>query len=93
MEGLKLDDFAGAVGQTWEVEFGGAAVPLRLDVAQELPRSTRPEGAFRLEWVGPGETYLPQAIYAFRGEGGAFDMFIVPIAKEGASLRYEAIFN
>lgn len=93
MSGLRLEDFSGAVGETWDVEAGGASLPLRLAVAQPLPSSMREEGAFRLEWTGPGGTYLPQAIYRFRRDGTEFEMFIVPIAREGDTLRYEAIFN
>jgi hypothetical protein len=92
MDGLRLEDFEGGVGEAWEIEAAGARVPLRLDVAQKLPRSHREEGAFRLEWVGPGPL-LPQSIYRFHRGEGSCEMFIVPIAKEGEGYRYEAIFN
>lgn len=93
MGGPRLEDFSGSVGESWEVEAGASSIPLQLTQAQPLPRSMREEGAFRLEWVGPGHTYLPQAIYRFRRAGGELEMFIVPIAREGDSLRYEAIFS
>jgi hypothetical protein len=90
MSGLRLDDFADAIGESWDVDAGGVAVPLRLQAAQALPRAMREEGGFRLEWVGPDEPLLPQSIYRFsRGGGDGFEMFIVPIARG----RYEAIFN
>jgi len=94
MAGLRLEDFAHLIGETWDIDAGdGRSVPLRLDVAEALPRAVRPEGGFRLEWVGPAEPLLPQANYRFTRDGGACEMFIVPVAREAAGLRYEAIFN
>jgi hypothetical protein len=93
VRGLRLDQFADAVGECWNVEAGGAFVPLRLDVAEPLPVGMRTEGSFRLEWLGPADALLPQAIYTFRRDGEAAEMFIVPVAREGAEIRYEAIFS
>jgi hypothetical protein len=91
---LRLSDFENAIGETWDVDLGAdAAVALRLDKAQPLQRALRQEGGFRLEWVGSGDAFLPQATYRFRRDGAEFDMFIVPVAKEGADYRYEAVFN
>ena len=43
---------------------------------------------------GPGDRYLPQGIYALEHVAmGAFDLFLVPIAKDEKGLRYEAVFN
>lgn len=94
MSGLRLEDFEGFVGETWEVESGAdTSVALRLEKAQALPRAMREEGGFRLEWLGSADAFVPQGTYRFRREGRAFDMFIVPVAKDGAGYRYEAIFN
>lgn len=93
MGGLKLEDFAGSLGKTWEVESGEGAVPLRLGRAQALPRAMREEGGFRLEWTGPADRPLEQAIYRFRRDGDACEMFIVPVARNGDAMVYEAIFN
>ncbi|HMC91919.1 MAG TPA: hypothetical protein VKI45_05600 [Allosphingosinicella sp.] len=94
MSALQLSDFEGAVGETWDVDLGaGTAVGLRLDKAQPLARALREEGGFRLEWTGPSDTFLPQATYRFRRGAAQFEMFIVPVAKDGADYRYEAIFN
>jgi hypothetical protein len=93
MAGLRLEDFSGLVGETWQVDAAGASVPLRLEVAQELPLAHRPEGGFRLEWAGPPEPFLPQAIYLFSRDRGPVEMFIVPVARTQDGFLYEAIFN
>jgi hypothetical protein len=94
MAGLRLEDFSDAVGATWDVDAGGGAVPLRLEVAQPLPRSIRAEGSFRLEWKGPAEPLLPQAIYRFVRGDAAHDIFIVPVGRTAdGGLLYESIFN
>ena len=93
MEGLRLEDFSGAIGESWELETEAGPVSLRLDRAQALKRALRPEGGFRLEWSGPAERLLEQAIYRFRRDGGVCEMFIVPVGRKGDSIVYEAIFN
>ncbi len=94
MTGLSHDAIAAKVGTAFDVvPPGSEAVSLTLRSVHALNDSGRPGGSFRLEFVGPASTYLPQATYSF-GEGGAepVDIFIVPIAAEGDSLVYEAIF-
>jgi hypothetical protein len=53
----------------------------------------REGGAFRLEWRGPAEPVLDQAIYRFRRGEQSFDMFIVPVGRDAQGTLYEAIFN
>ncbi|MBV9932130.1 MAG: hypothetical protein JO013_14470 [Alphaproteobacteria bacterium] len=93
MAGLRLEDFEATVGESWQVEAGGRAVPMRLEAAQSLSRALRAEGGFRLEWSGPADPLLPQGIYRFRRDGRDAEMFIVPVAQAGDGFRYEAIFN
>jgi hypothetical protein len=90
---LTLADFEGFVGQPYEIVFADGTLPVVLEKAQELPRSIRDEGAFRLEWRGPSEPILAQAIYRFRRGDETFDMFIVPVGRDGTGTLYEAIFN
>jgi hypothetical protein len=93
MGGLRLEDFSGALGETWEVALEDGAVPLRLERAQPLPRAVREEGGFRLEWSGPADPTLPQATYTFRRDEAPCDMFIVPVGRRGDAILYEAVFN
>jgi hypothetical protein len=93
MDGPRLEDFEGTVGETWEIALGSGPLPFRLAAAQALPRAMRAEGGFRLEWLGPSDPFLPQGTYSFGRDGRSVDMFIVPLAKVGEGYRYEAIFN
>jgi hypothetical protein len=90
---LKLDDFADCVGESYELVFADGTLPIVLEKAQALPRSVREAGAFRLEWRGPGEPVLAQAIYRFRRGSEMFDLFMVPVARDEQGTLYEAIFN
>ncbi|HKG81156.1 MAG TPA: hypothetical protein VKA78_17095 [Pyrinomonadaceae bacterium] len=43
---------------------------------------------------GPREPYLPQRVYALEHERmGAFELFLVPLARDENGVRYEAVFN
>lgn len=92
MRDLTIDDFAHRIGKAFAVEAGGGSLPLTLAQAQELPLSGRPGGSFRLEFGGPAQPILPQAIYPFRIDGEQHDIFIVPIGPKADGMRYEAIF-
>lgn len=92
MRELKMTDFSGSVGEPFEVETGGERFAFTLDVADELPSSGREGGSFRLEFLGPSEPVLPQAIYPFERGGETFEIFVVPIAQDRRGTRYEAIF-
>jgi len=51
-------------------------------------------GTFSLVFTGPLDQFLTQRTYRFEHEKlGAFDLFIVPIAKDQNSFHYEAVFN
>ena len=92
MHDLTLKDFAGHLGESYTVEAGGTPFALGLEQAQELPASGRAGGSFRLEFRGPFEPILPQAIYEFRRGGEAFEIFVVAIGRDAEGTRYEAIF-
>jgi hypothetical protein len=92
MTELTLDTFAGAVGEPFSVDAGADGVELILAEASDLPHSMRSGGGFRLEFSGPANPLLPQAIYTMRRGGEAHDIFIVPIARTAEASRYEAVF-
>jgi Domain of unknown function (DUF6916) len=56
-----------------------------------------PEAArapFSVVFLGPREPVLPQRIYRLEhDELGTLDLFLVPIARDAAGVRYEAVFN
>lgn len=90
MTALRLSDFP--AGTVYDVGTGGVVLPLRLDKTLALSDSGREGGSFRLEFVGPSEPILPQAIYRFANGGAEHEIFIVPIARGETGVRYEAIF-
>jgi hypothetical protein len=93
MRDLAIADFSDHVGATYRVQAGEASLALTLDRVEELRRSVREAGSFRLEFLGPAEPLLPQAIYPVARDEEAVEMFIVPIAREAGGIRYEAVFN
>ncbi|HYW14827.1 MAG TPA: hypothetical protein VE891_01555 [Allosphingosinicella sp.] len=93
MRELRLDEFTGREGEAFELLVGEESVPFTLSKVQPLRPSGREAGAFVLEWRGPSDPVLPQAIYTLRQGENLFEMFIVPLAKDGDGARYEAVFN
>ena len=48
---------------------------------------------FSLVFRGPADRLLPQRIYRLEHEAiGGFDLFLVPIGRDGAGVRFEAVF-
>ena len=92
MRALTWEEFAGAEGTAYEVAAGEARYQLTLDRAAELPSAGREGGSFRLEFLGPPEPVLPQAIYPFLKGDEEYEIFIVPVAREPVGIRYEAVF-
>ncbi|HEX5184339.1 MAG TPA: hypothetical protein VFW19_14465 [Allosphingosinicella sp.] len=92
MQLLTIDDFSGKTGTPYDVLVNGGAFPLTLAEVQPLPDSGREGGCFRLEFRGPMDPVLPQAVYPFRSDGVTVEIFVVPIARDQGGVRYEAIF-
>ena len=92
MREMTYGDFSGRVGKAFQVEAGGGRLPLKLEAAQELPSMGRAGGSFRLEFTGPHQPVLSQAIYPFSIDGDRFEIFVVPIGQDPRGTRYEAIF-
>jgi hypothetical protein len=94
MSGYRYEDFSGTIGEPYDLPIGDdASLKLVLEHAEELPQQVREEGCFRLEFRGPFEPILPQAIYRLVQGGRDFDIFIVPIGRDEKSVVYEAVFN
>lgn len=93
VRGLALGDFEARIGAAFAIETEFGTQTLELAVVEPMPQSTRPEGGFRLEFVGPKEPRLPQSIYSFVIDGTAHDIFIVAIGyRPEGGIRYEAVF-
>jgi|GEM_PF-1048686 len=95
MSELRLEDFAGSVGERFELRAGDGTCPVELMAAQPGPgRSLREGGtSFHLYWLGPSEPILPQGVYEIRRGDEAYEMFIVPISSDEKGTIYEAVFN
>ena len=49
---------------------------------------------FSVFFSGPSDCYLPQKTYSLEHDRmGAFDIFLVPIARDEEGYNYEAVFN
>jgi len=93
MRELSLDEFQGREGEAFELVLGEETVPLTLTKVHALRPTGREAGAFTLDWRGPAEPVLPQAIYTLRQGDDLFEMFIVPLGQDREGVRYEAVFN
>jgi hypothetical protein len=92
MQQLRWTDFAGGEGRIYQVDIDAGGIALTLETAVELPPSGRSAGSFRLEFRGPCDPILPQAIYHFRREAEFADIFIVPVGQDARGTLYEALF-
>jgi hypothetical protein len=102
LEQFTIDTFAPLAGQAFRLHVEGSEpIPLSLDTVTEIPVSGwRPDQVaehrqpFSLIFLGPPQLVLPQGIYHFEHDGiGTFEMFIVPIGRSAAGVRYEAVFS
>jgi hypothetical protein len=94
---LKLEDFAGRVGQTFTATAdGGRALTLTLRVAEPLPAAPRAprQDPFRLEFTDATQDHVPQQTLAVEHpEIGPFPLFVVPLGPSPDGMLYEAIFS
>ena len=89
---LTIDDFRPRLGQAFQVDTTNGPLEMILSQVQELPKSGRAGGAFRLEFHGPAQPLLVQAIYVFNVGRSRCPIFIVPLGPIGPRRRYEAVF-
>ena len=73
--------------------------PIELELAEVKGYLSKPHEQSGMErfsvfFNGPSNPFLPQRVYALEHEGmGAFELFLVPVAKGENGFRYEAVFN
>jgi hypothetical protein len=93
MRALREDEFKAREGEEFTLVLGDITLPFSLARVRTLPDTGRDGGAFVLDWEGPSEPVLPQAIYVLRQGEEQFEMFIVPVAQNSDGTKYEAVFN
>jgi hypothetical protein len=93
---LTIDQFSDKVGQAFVIEEGGFP-PIELTLAEAKPLPNYAKAArtpFSLLFTTQGDFILPQRMYALRHPAfGLQSIFLVPIAKDGDTATYEALFN
>jgi hypothetical protein len=87
--------FARTVGHRFSVPTAaGSTVELELSaLTGDAPRPGEP-GSFSVFFLGPAAEALAQGTYELTHPvEGICPLFIVPVAREGDSIRYEAVFT
>lgn len=91
---LVFETFVGRVGQEFRIAVDEAASIVATLTSVAPHDAMRVAAGFSLVFTGPVEPLLPQRIYRMvHDDLGEFDIFIVPIARDGTGARYEAVFN
>ena len=92
MQDLTIDDFASWVGGACDVTGPDGQVTMTLAAAEPLAGSPRAGGGFRLEFLGPREPLLGQAIMSVTGPERTDEIFLVPVSRDDEGTLYEAVF-
>jgi hypothetical protein len=96
IEQLTIESFRDKIGHAFVVEEEGQpAIALALTVVAPLTNYGHLARApFSLQFTSTGAEVLPQRIYPLRHTSlGLQSIFIVPIAKQGDVVTYQAVFN
>ncbi|MGA1799992.1 hypothetical protein VH567_14565 [Sphingomonas sp. 4RDLI-65] len=94
---LRIDDFAGAVNDGFDMALGEATMALTLVEVAQLPVHPFPgmlRAPFALVFRSGQAVILPQRIYRLRHDRlGALDVFLVPTGRDMRGALYHAVFN
>ncbi len=91
---LTRDDYAANLNTDFTVEFTPELkVPMKLiEVSEEAEQYG--QRSYSLIFQAPGDTPVEQKLMAVEHEKlGRSDLFLVPIAKDGRGLIFQALFN
>ena len=93
-EVFTIDTFSGHVNTKFLMRYGDSqTAELELISVTDVGSSPRQE-QFSLLFQAPTDAPLSQGIYRLEHDTlGDLDLFLVPIARDAAGVRYEAIFN
>ena len=93
-DALTPDDFRALSAPLTLEAPGAAAVELTVESVKDLAPHRFRAAPFSLLLRGPAQPLLPQATYALRHPHlGVIELFLVPLARDAAAARYEAVFN
>lgn len=94
---LTEKEFSQHIGTKFHIKLDAKEVELELiEVRGYVSQAVEQGGMerFSVFFVGPRDPFLPQQVYQFEHEDmGEFELFLVPIAGDEKTYRYEAVFN
>jgi hypothetical protein len=97
MQHVSAEYFSAAAGEVFDLKVGNARVAMTLtdikpiDGASTLPSGRRP---FYLIFKSALPVILPQKIYElYHRKFGTLGIFLVPVARDGNGVVYQAVFN
>lgn len=95
MQFLSIQDFAGAANQEFSLDMGAATMALTLIEVKPLPvHPGLMRAPFSLLFKCASPVILPQKTYKLKHAAtGPLDMFLVPVARDGAAIVYQAVYN
>jgi hypothetical protein len=97
MKLLDASDFGQCMNQVFDVDIGGAGVPMTLVDVRKLKTPPHPNllrEPFALMFRSEQQILFPQQIYPMRHFSlGALSIFIVPVGRDSDGILYEAVFN
>lgn len=97
LERFTVETFVDRISEVFVVAGGdGTEGELQLELieCERLGDGQRQRAPFSLIFRGPAEPILPQRTYPLRHDQlGAFELFIVPVGRDDAGTRYQAVFN
>lgn len=97
MQFLSVQDFAAAANQEFEISMGEAAMTVTLIEVKPLPPQGYPgmmREPFSLLFKSQSPVILPQKQYRLKNaQMGNLDIFLVPIARDGPAIVYQALYS
>lgn len=97
MQLKSIHDFAGAANQEFQINMGTSAMTVTLIEVSPLKAQPFPgmlREPFSLLFKSESSVILPQKLYRMENAAvGSHDIFLVPVARDGAAVVYQAVFN
>jgi hypothetical protein len=92
-----IHDFAGAANQEFQISLGTSTMTVTLIEISPLKPHVFPgmsREPFSLLFKSESSLILPQKLYRMDNAAlGSQDMFLVPVARDGSAVVYQAVFN
>ena len=94
IEKLTRQDFTGLAPASLAIEHHGQRLEMEVMELRDLPPISPRDAPFAVVLAGPPAPVLPQGIHVLlHPTHGRLALFMVPIGRDAAHVRYEIIFN